>query len=202
MENIENQLSYNLLSGFSSGDLNSFKKIYSLYFNRVYRFASRFSLSKEDTEEIVQDVFMKLWEKRSFIDQSKSLSGFLFTIAQNLVIDKIRKLVATKKLIEKANANELRIVASESTEQLVNFYELSSIISKLIDELPSKRRTIFKLSREKCLTYKEISDILKISQGTVEKQMSKALHTLRVVLKTKYGIFIDLLILLPLFLFF
>lgn len=200
MENIENQLSYDLLSGFSNGELNSFKKIYSIYFDRVYRFASRFSLSKEDTEEIVQDVFIKLWEKKKLIDQNKCLSGFLFTITQNLVIDKIRRLVATKKLMEKVSTKELRIVASESTEQLVNFYELSNIISKLIDELPSKRRTIFKLSREKCLTYKEISDILKISQGTVEKQMSKALHTLRVILKTKYGIFIDLFTLLPLYL--
>ncbi len=199
MNNIENQLSNDLLSGLSKGEISSFEKIYSHYFYRVYRFASKFSLSKEDTEEIVQDVFIKLWEKRKLIDGNKCLSGFLFTIAQNLVFDRIRKLVTTKKLLEKVSANELQIVAAESTDQLVNFYELSEIISKLIDKLPTKRRIIFKLSRENCLTYKEISGILKISQGTVEKQMSKALQTLRVVLKTKYGIFIDLSLLLPLF---
>ncbi len=196
-ENFDYQISSDLISGLAEGDINSFKKIYTSFFNKVLHFVLHFSLTKEDAEEIVQDVFVKLWEKRATIDIDKNLSGFLYTIAKNLVIDKIRQYVATEKRIEKVNAKEMSVASSESTEQLVNFYELSGIISKLIDELPSRRRTIFKLSRENCLTYKEISNILKISQGTVEKQMSKALHTLKIVLKNKYGVFIDLIVLFP-----
>jgi len=192
IERPAHQLSPDLISRLVKGDVVAFKKIYSSYFNRVFHFACRFSLANEDTEEIVQDVFLKLWEKRTLIDTNKNLSNFLFTIAQNLLIDKIRHYVATEKRMQTVRENGLIHSSSESTEQQVNFFELSEIINILIDELPTKRRAIFKLSREKGFTYKEISDLLKISQGTVEKQMGKALHSLKSRLNTKYGYFVDL----------
>lgn len=197
IESLKYQTSPDLISGLIEGDVMAFKKIYSSYFNRVFHFVCRFSLVNEDAEEIVQDVFIRLWEKRTSVDINKSLCSYLFAISQNMVIDKMRQYVATEKRMQKVKANGVNIFSAESTEELVNFYELSDIIAQLIDDLPTGRRTIFKLSREKCFTYKEIADILKISQGTVEKQMSKALHSLTTSLKSKYGLLIDLIVLFP-----
>jgi RNA polymerase sigma-70 factor (ECF subfamily) len=176
----------------NEGDIESFKEIYHLFFQRVFHFACRFSLRNEDAEEITQDVFIKLWDKRSLIDTDKDLSNFLFTIAQNLAIDKIRKYVSEGKRVNNLISSRSKITSVDNTEQLVNFYELSGIVTKLIDGLPIKRRAIFKLSREKGFTNKEIADTLKISHGTVEKQMSKALKELKAKLKAQYGVFIDL----------
>ncbi|NJN25167.1 MAG: sigma-70 family RNA polymerase sigma factor [Cyclobacteriaceae bacterium] len=139
-------------------ELEAFKEVYHVFFRQVYSFVSRFSLRSEDTEEIVQDVFMKLWEKRISIDPEKNLSSLLFTIAQHLVIDKIRKYAAEKRQIDFLKEGVVAATTSENTAQLLNFYELLGIVSKLVDGLPDKRRSIFKLSREKGFTYKEIAD--------------------------------------------
>ncbi len=189
-----------IVAGLIQGDIDAFTKVYEVFFKKVFYFVRRLSLSAEDAEEITQDVFIKLWEKRSSILIDKSLSSFLYRIAQNLMIDKYRQYAARESRLQKIIIRDnVKALDGNATEQLVNYYELSGIISRLIDDLPKSRRTIFKLNREKGLSYREIAEILKISQGTVEKQISKALHTLKTALKAKYGIWIDLVILLPFF---
>ncbi|MDZ7606263.1 MAG: sigma factor [Cyclobacteriaceae bacterium] len=86
-----------LINKLILGQLDAFKKIYALHFKRVFHFTHRFSLSVEDAEEITQDVFVKLWQKRNLIDEERSFSNFLYTIAQNLVIDKMRQHVSYEK---------------------------------------------------------------------------------------------------------
>lgn len=185
-----------LLSSLIGGDMEAFRKVYGLYFRKVFHFTRRFALTVEDAEEITQDVFLRLWQRKSFIEVQKNFSNFLFTIAQNLVIDRMRQYVAYDKRLQ-----AIKVIQPQAdlnnTEQLVNYYELSDIIAKLIENLPAGRRTVFKLNREKGFTYHEIAELLHISQGTVEKQMSKALKTLTSELKSKYGIMIDLALLLP-----
>ncbi|MCG8306482.1 MAG: RNA polymerase sigma-70 factor [Cytophagales bacterium] len=181
-----------LVTRLISGDHSAFKSIYRLFFSRVFHFVNRFSVTREETEEIVQDVFVKLWENRSSLNTDKNICNYLYKISKNQVIDRIRKNIAVSRHFDNFERKHPKVLTSNTTEQLVNFYELTNIISGLVEELPIKRRAIFKLNREKGLTYKEISDVLKISQGTVEKQMSKALHSLTSSLRNRYGIFIDL----------
>jgi RNA polymerase sigma-70 factor (ECF subfamily) len=198
-----NQLTdISLSSRLADDDLTAFSEIYNIYFKRVFNFTNRFTLSVEDAEEITQDVFLKLWHKRASIDEEKNFSNFLFTIARNLVIDKMRQYVAYEKSLQQIKRlRPIGHLSQNNTEQLVNYYELSGIISKLVDELPSGRRTVFKLNREKGFTYQEIADLLHVSQGTVEKQMSKALRSLTENLKNKYGIMVELVLALPMVLF-
>ena len=175
--------------GLVEGDKSSFRELYRHFFRRVFGFVSKFTLTREDAEEITQDVFVKVWDKRSDLDSQKNLGGYLFTIAHNMVIDKLRHYAARENKLKQLIYKNLQ---TQSTEQLVNFYELSGIISQLVDKLPDRRRTIFKLSREQGLTNKKIADVLDISEGTVEKQMSKALATLKHRLKAVYGVLIEL----------
>lgn len=185
------QTSPALITSLINGDINAFKEIYHTYFKKVFHFIRRFLLSKEDAEEITQDVFLKLWEKRSVLDISKNISSYLFTIAQHKIIDKYRQYVAAESRIKKIISFRSKTININSTEQLMDFYELSTIINQLVNELPFGRRTIFKLNREDGYTYKEIANLLKISEGTVEKQMSKALKTLRAKLNVRYGVYLE-----------
>ena len=190
-----------LVNKLVEGDIIAFEKIYRDYFSKVLGFVHQFSLSSEDTEEIVQDVFLKLWEKRASIDPEKTLDVFLYVMAKNLVIDNMRKMVASKKRLQLSMESADNATPQNATEQLVNFYELKEIIDKLIDMLPDRRRMIFKLNREKGLSYKEIADVLNISTGTVEKQMTQAIKTLKKNLLDKYHIHIDLVLLVFLHIF-
>lgn len=190
-----------LIDKLIEGDVSAFEQVYRSYFSKVLGFVHRFSLSREDTEEIVQDVFLKLWKNRISIDREKNLDVFLYVIAKNLVIDRMRQLVATERRLHQFKVSVKSPPAQNSTEQLVNFYELKDIISGLVDQLPTRRRMIFKLNREKGLSYKEIADLLNISQGTVEKQMSQAIRTLKASLALKYHIHIDLIVLVLLYFF-
>lgn len=201
-ESYNHQILTELVVDLKNGDLSAFEEIYHLFFKRVFHFANSFTLEVQDAEEITQDVFMKLWQKRSTIDIDKNLSNLLFAMAKNLVIDKMRQYTSVKKGLKIIGENQqLHKINSSNTEHLVNYYELSEIISKLVDQLPDGRRTIYKLNREKGFKYHEIADFLNISQGTVEKQMSLALKTLSNTLKMKYGIMVELVTLLGFFLF-
>ncbi len=190
----EHEISIDLKSGLINGDVNAFENIYRFYFHRIFHFVNRFAVTREDTEEIVQDVFVKLWEKRASIDLDKNFSSFLFTIAQNMVIDRMRQYMAAEKRMQVYRVKNANKVSRRSTEELVNYYELSNLITELINDLPPRRRMVFKLNREKGMTYKEIADLLKVSQGTIEKQMSKAIHTLTSILKNNYGYNIELMV--------
>ena len=102
IENVITQLVNRLIDG----DVNAFEKIYRGYFSKVLSFVYRFSLSREDTEEVVQDVFLKLWEKRNSVNREKKLDTFLYVIAKNLVIDRIRTLVASRKRLQQLRISQ------------------------------------------------------------------------------------------------
>lgn len=195
-------MNHELIISLKQGEITALREIYHVFFNRVFHFACKLTLNDQDAEEVTQDVFVRLWEKRESIDCEKSIAGFLFTVAKNLVIDKMRKHAATEaRLIAIYKSQHTAMPIRNQTEELVNYFELSEIISKLVNDLPDGRRTIFKLSREKGFKNSEIAEFLNISVGTVEKQMSKAIQTLSRELKDKYGIMVDLIAVLGFFLF-
>lgn len=195
-------MNHELIISLKQGEITALREIYHVFFNRVFHFACKLTFNDQDAEEVTQDVFVKLWQKRESIDSEKNIAGFLFTVAKNLVIDKMRQHAASEaRLLSIYKAQKTGRQSHNQTEELVNYFELSEIISKLIDDLPDGRRTIFKLSREKGFKNSEIAEFLNVSLGTVEKQMSKAIHTLSKGLKDKYGIMVDLIAVLSFFLF-
>lgn len=197
LENLEHlNVDSKLIADLKEGDVDAFKMIYNKFFNKVFNFVNRFSIRIEDTEEIVQDVFLKLWDVRVKIDLNRNFDSLLYVIAQNLVIDKIRKHASEVNKLNAIKLIQKRNKPDNCTEQQIDYNELSEIISIMVDQLPTKRRAVFKLSREKGFTNKEIADLMKVSQGTVEKQMSRALHTLTTKLKSRFGMMVDLMILI------
>lgn len=160
---------------------DNFDKIYILYFSRMRRFAKEYVLFDEDAENIVQDVFMFLWEKRDVLDIQVSLVSYIFMLVKNRCLDYLRhKVVADEykqELSVKLSALELLNNSFTSDE------EIASILRNAIDKLPERCREIFLKSRVEGKRYREIADELHLSVNTVENQMSIALKKLRVELK-------------------
>lgn len=148
------------------GDIVSFEYLYNCWSGKLYNFVMR--ISRNDiylAEEIVQSVFIKVWENREQIETDKSFGAYLCTIAKNQLVN-----VYQHRMLE--SLYQTKIKTSEpienTTEKEVDYHLLEEYIDSLIEQLPPARREIFILSRRKLLTNKEIAAKLNLSENTVE----------------------------------
>ncbi|MCY1721870.1 RNA polymerase sigma-70 factor [Prolixibacteraceae bacterium Z1-6] len=169
----------NLFEKIQTGDEKAFEYLFKTYYANLCVFATKIIEDEIAAEEIVQDFFVKLWEKRAQVSIETSVKNYLFRSIKNLCINHIKhnnvKLQHAKQIVAEAETNNFRD----------NFIEidLAVKIEESIQSLPEKRREIFRLSREEGLKYREIAEKLKLSVKTVEAQMGLALKTLRNKLK-------------------
>lgn len=162
------------------GDEGAFNALFRKYYSAMCHFANQFLHDRELAEEIVQDMFVKIWEKRTVLNIETSVKQYLFRSIRNHCLNQIQH-----EKIKKQYANKVLESAHQeiNTEQYYLEVDLISRIEKSIESLPPKRKEIFRLSREQGLKYKEIADELGISVKTVEAQMGLALKYLRDDLK-------------------
>lgn len=161
--------------------LDNFDRLYLSYYSRIKRFVASFSLRNEDAEDIVQGIFLYIWEHRETITIRKNLSSFLLTVAKNKCIDYIRKNSVEKQFREEC---ALKLEALYRIQDFdLSDLELEAILKQAIDELPPRCGEIFRKSRFEGKKYIEIAKELGISESTVENQMSIALKKLRIKLK-------------------
>jgi RNA polymerase sigma-70 factor (ECF subfamily) len=168
---------YLLIRQFKNGDHHSFKVLYQKYAPKLYGFSRKYLNSDEDAEEIVQEVFLRIWEKRENVDESQSFSSYIFQAAKHRIFNGFRKKVNEQAYLDfVVYAND---ASSNFTDMEVEYQEIKSKAEAVISAMPPKRQEIFRLSREQGLKNKEIAEKLQISIKTVENQMSQALKFLR-----------------------
>jgi RNA polymerase sigma-70 factor (ECF subfamily) len=159
------------------GSSKAFEQLFLTYHKKLYHFCKKILNSKEESENLVQSVFMEIWENRIGIDEEKSFNGYLFKIAKGKVYNTLRKNINERVYLEYiAGNNSFHEIADG------NGYEskqLADTIENLINSMPERRKEIFRLSRDKGLTYKEIAQQLQISENTVDTQIRNALDFLR-----------------------
>lgn len=162
------------------GDERAFQSLFRKYYPAMCHFARQFLNDRELAEETVQDMFVKVWEKRESLNIESSVKHYLFRSVRNHCLNQIQH-----EKIKKQYANRILESAQHeiSTEQYFLEVDLIDRIEKSINSLPPKRKEIFRLSREQGLKYKEIAETLDISVKTVEAQMGQALKFLREELK-------------------
>ncbi len=158
-------------------DHQAFDVLYQRYGRQLYLFMLNKVRKAEAAEELVNDVFLILWEKRDSIKISTNAAAYIFTIAKNLTLQYIRSSHNKQQFIEEIAAIE--IPASAAADDAIYYQELTSSLTAIINELPEKCREIFLLSRDKEKSSREIADELKLSDQTVKNQLSKALRVLR-----------------------
>ncbi len=176
MENLK--ANSELLRLLKDGNMVAFDTIYNQYCKRLFAFIIRYVKLEADAEEIVQEVFIKIWENRSKIDVYSSFESYLFTISYNSSISLLRKRVHEKKYLEHVKSLQEVNVASELTNDLY-FKELNSKLQSLLLELTLRQREIFLLSREEGLTHDEIAKKLGISANTVKNHIVSVLNFLK-----------------------
>jgi RNA polymerase sigma-70 factor (ECF subfamily) len=170
-------------------DGDNFEEIYLTYFPRMLRFAREYVETLEDAENITQDVFLTLWEKRDNLKIQISLSAYLFALIKNRCIDHLRRKTNREEGNRKIQEHfilelKMKLHSLEALEQSPDANEhIENRITNAIDTLPEKCRKIFILNKIEGKKYSEIAGELNISVNTVENQMSIALRKLREKLK-------------------
>ncbi len=162
------------------GDERAFQVIFRKYYSAMCSFACQFLKDRELAEETVQDMFVKIWEKRENLNIETSVKHYLFRSIRNHCLNQIQHEKIKKKYADKVIESSYQEI---NPEQFYIEVDLLKRIEQSIESLPPKRQEIFRLSREQGLKYKEIADTLKISVKTVEAQMGLALKHLREELK-------------------
>jgi len=180
-----------LVKSLSKGNLLAFNTLFKEYSGRLYRFAYGYLKSEAESEELVQEVFTKIWEKRSELKKELSFKSYLFTIAFNI----IRKHFRTRKYISEYFKFRIWDDLDMETSQKITYDSLYQYITELVNQLPERRKEVFIKSRFEGLSIKEIAEELKISHKTVENQLTDALKFIRANFKRE-NIFLILLFML------
>ena len=185
-------------SHYTSFDDRNFEEIYLTYFPRLLCFAQEY-VPKEDAENIIQDVFITLWERRGDLKIHISTASYLFILIKNRCLDYLRRkkfAEERKKKMQETFTREqqMKLYSLEALDPaLIADCDIEQIINHAIDSLPPKCREIFTLSKIDGKKYTEIADELQISVRTVEAQIRIALHKLREQLKDYVPIFLFLM---------
>jgi RNA polymerase sigma-70 factor (family 1) len=144
---------------------------------KLYTLALRLTKSDQYAKDIVQEVFMKLWEHRERMHQIENVEAWLYRVTENKVVDFLRKASADNRL-KSAIWHNLQEILND-TGSAVEAKEFNSFIQKAIEQLPPQRKIIYKLNREKGLNYQEIADELHISRHTVKNQLHESAKFIR-----------------------
>lgn len=168
----------NILERLRAGDKSALHQLFLQYYELICKSIFRLIKDKGTVEDLAQEVFIKIWQKRHQLHITTSMDGYIRRMAVNEAISYLRKT----KMVNPLNESDIRITAV-STEQQYLQEELRNKVAKAIAKLPPKCRLVFQLSRYEGLSYREIAKQLDLSIKTVENQMGKALKTLREELK-------------------
>lgn len=170
----------NLYLQLKEGNEHAFKVLFEKYYASMCHYAYQFLKDSDMAEETVQELFVRLWEKRATLSIDTSVSNYLFRSVHNHCLNQLQH----QKIRQQYTSHVMESSKQEADWQ--PFYmevELIERVEKCISQLPEKRQEIFRLSREQGLKYKEIAEKLNISVKTVEAQMGLALKYLRDELK-------------------
>jgi RNA polymerase sigma-70 factor (family 1) len=158
-----------------------FSRLVKEHEHALQALAFRVTKCEQISKDVVQDVFLKLWEHRKQINGIDNIGAWLYRVTENKLIDYLRKAAADKKLRQKtwtrireiSNETELNLAAKESEK----------ILTEGINHLPAQRKLIYRMNREQLLDYNQIAEELRISRHTVKNQIFNALHSLRALFK-------------------
>lgn len=170
-----------IINKIKEGDIGIFEMLFKDYYERLCEFGMKYLKSIELAEEVVQDTFYNIWNKRKTLNIRTSLKSYLYTAVRNNCLQELR----TRSLdIKYENYYKSHYVNdSVSPVDELNAKELNEYIQKALESLPERSRIIFKMSRDEGLKYHEIAEKLSISIKTVEANMGKALKQFRYYLK-------------------
>jgi RNA polymerase sigma-70 factor (family 1) len=154
-----------------------FTDLFRQHEHKLYALALKLTKSDHLAKDIIQEVFLKLWDQRNQLSAIMNIDAWLYRVTENKIIDFLRKASADHRLKEHI-WNQLQQIANES-EQYLAAKEYNQIVQKAIDQLPPQRKLIYQLNKEIGMNYREIADELQLSKHTVKNQLSTAIQSVR-----------------------
>ncbi len=159
------------------GDEKAFRRLFDFYWPNIYSVAFDLTKSSELSEELVQDIFLKIWLKRGMLTNVTNFGGYLFMVAKHHIYNELRR-----KTLEKSFATHLDQYFSSiaaGPDQAIIVKETKQLIESAVKQLPDQQRTVYQLSRNHGMDQSGIAEKLGISKFTVKSHMNKALQKIR-----------------------
>ncbi|MEL7589308.1 MAG: RNA polymerase sigma-70 factor [Prolixibacteraceae bacterium] len=173
-----------LVENLRKGDIEAFDQVYEKYARRLYVFSLKYLKSTAETEELVQSVFLKVWENQKNLKKDTSFKSYLFTIAYNEICNLFRRRKYQQKFVADT-AGEQQSFPEYAVDQ-IDYQEVMQQVELIIARLPEKQKAVFIKSRMEGKSTKEIASELGLSPGTVDNYISEALKLIRAGLKDKH----------------
>jgi RNA polymerase sigma-70 factor (family 1) len=183
-----------LLALMSKDDQAAFTKIFDHYEPRLYPFVLKMTRSEVVAEEIVQELFIKLWTSRALAPQIENPRSYIFRMAVNRTLRYMQTRSRQASLVEKAGGR--MTVEKNFTEEIIDLKETEALINKAVELLPEQKRKVYTLSRQQGLNNEQIAEQLNISKSTVKNHLTEALHFIKQQLQNSPGATIALIIFL------
>lgn len=185
---IDSELIGQLQQQIGKNSQKAFKELYYLFFERLFNFAILYVYKKEIAEEVVNDVMVKVWNKRHTITEIQNLETYLFVAIRNHSFNYLSTYSNYHIAIE-PEGKQGKVVNLNDPQKELEWKEMSFQLDTTINKLPDQCRTVFKLIREEGFRYKQVAEILNISPRTVETQLFRAIKKLDKVIQAYQGKF-------------
>jgi RNA polymerase sigma-70 factor (family 1) len=175
-----------LLQQIAAGDQAAFRLVYTSYYRRLFQFALSIVKTRESAEEIVEDVFVRIWQQRDKITVIQHLRVYLYTATKNSSLNYLSRQ-AKASITQPFDHIHVGLGESSLTpEQILITAEIQQKIRKAVEALPPRCKMIFKLVREDGLKYREIAEILNISVNTIDVQMAIAVKRITMAIESEF----------------
>jgi RNA polymerase sigma-70 factor (ECF subfamily) len=178
----------------SRGDQVAFTKIFDHYEPRIYPFVLKMTRSEISAEEIVQELFIKIWTNRAIFENIENPRSYIYRMATNKTVNYMKAIARNVRLVKKVSGQ--LVVEKNITEELLDLKETEAIINQVVGQLPEQQRKVYILSRKEGLKAEEIAERLNISHKTVKNHLTEALHFIKEKLQRSPGTAIALIIFL------
>ena len=170
-----NRTDFGYMEGIRSSESDAFASLFRKYYEPLYQFAGRFVKDAQTAESVVQDVFVRLWEKRGELQVQSSVKSYLYTAVKNHSLNHLKK---EKAMVSVDDALLHEDDRTPSPEQALISSEMVEAVHGAIDNLPTQCQRIYRMKKYDDLSYSEIAEVLNISINTVKTQMKRALKSL------------------------
>jgi len=180
-----------LLLELSQGSELAFTKLYNQYKNIVYSTALKITKSKTLAEEVVQDVFLKIWQNHENLAEITNFENYLFIISRNHIFDMIKKIARETNLVSDRNYKNR---VSDDTDNAIKDDQYNIILNQIIEQLPPQQQKIYKMAKWDGLSHQKIGENLGISTETVKKHMAQALKFVRFKISPYMNLFMSILL--------
>lgn len=171
------QLEIQWVRNLKKGDALAFEELFHLYGKRLYHFSLGYLKSKSDAEEIVQEVFLKIWHLRDSLDPELSFNAYLFKIAYRQIMERFRKTNLERRYLADISAEV--VTFTDELNERTDYHSLLQLINKSIDRLPPRQKEVILMRRSAGMTVADIAENLGLSLKTVEHHLTEALKNIK-----------------------